>query len=228
VDNNTVGSDTGIINLSRSAHLPSVEHFTHADDSAFTFGNNDASIALWVSAVSLGTNGSIVVKGDGDDMEYDLHYNGTRFAWRLSSATGFANLTTVVADTFGAVSTDTWYFLVARHDSVNNLIEICVNDGPVDDEAYSAGSYSSAAPFAVCNWPAFGIGWFGRVDLLGIWNDYRLSAEEITWMYNGGAARSYADIVAGMLPPVDPTRMIRPSRRKRKFGWSVSSPGGFY
>ena len=46
-------------------------------------------------------------------------------------------------------SVNTWYFLTAWHDSVNNTISIQVNNGAIDSLAYSAGAYDSSIVFAI-------------------------------------------------------------------------------
>lgn len=84
-----------------------------------------------------------------------------------------------------------WYHIVCIRDYTNSLISIIVNDGTV-----SSAAMSNAVPNQTSN-QEFRVGqdgtgtyFNGRVDELGFWNR-KLTAAEITALYNGGAGATY-------------------------------------
>lgn len=114
--------------------------------------------------------------------------------------------TTVTANTFGAISAATWYFVVAWHDSVSNQIGISVN-GTADTAAHSAGVFDGTGPFAIgARVNATSDYWDGLIDEFGFWRRV-LSGAEITELYNAGAGRDYAYIAGGAAGPVIPVFM---------------------
>jgi hypothetical protein len=215
-DTNTVGATTGKVGGCRDFELGNAELFTIADNTDLSTGDIDFSVAAWVNLESKATTQAIMARGDnGNNPEYVLQYEAgsDRFRFYVCSGAGFANVTIVTANNLGAVSTSTWYYVVAWHDSVGNTINIQVNDGTADTAAYSAGSYDSALWFGLgCE--GFGPATFdGLMDEAAFWKKC-LSAGERTFLYNSGNGRSYADIVAEGATTVVPVFMNQYRQRR--------------
>jgi hypothetical protein len=200
-DNNTVTSGTGKVGTAASFAAASLESLTRATNASLDTGNIDFTFATWVNAASLTGFPAILCKdGIGANREYILLYDGTlsRFKFQVSSD-GASFDGTVVADTFGAASTSTWYFVAAWHDSVNNQLGIAVNGGTADATAHSTGVMVGPEQFSIGSQNNASLFWNGLIDEVGFWKRV-LTSDERTWLYNGGAGRSYANIVAGIGP----------------------------
>ncbi|MGH7186131.1 MAG: LamG domain-containing protein [Pseudomonadota bacterium] len=149
-------------------------------------GNADFTIAAWLWFDALSGEGDIVNKWQSGNFEYSLATDGSN---NLKFFVSDGSFPSVTATTFGAVSTSTWYFVVAWHDSVGDAIKIVVNDGTVETTAHAGGVNTGSAPFSVGRAP-FGSPHDGRVDEVGFWTRL-LTAGEITALYNGGAGLAY-------------------------------------
>lgn len=196
----TIASTTGKVGNCRDFEADDTEQFELADNAALSTGDIDFTIACWVKVeAGSGTVFPVAVSkhsATAAQREYLLYFDTTanRFALAVYVSTSQID---VVANNFGAVSQDTWYHLVAWHDSVNDLIGISVNAGTADTTLHSGGVNDGNAAFQIGAASAASLHWDGLIDEVGFWKR-KLTAEEITWLYNGGAGRSYADIVAGM------------------------------
>ena len=146
--------------FARDFELANSESFSIADAAQTGLdpsGNTSFYIACWVKLESepAATAMSIVAKYDfnSDQRCYRLEYDTTadRFIFRVSSDGTSTNLSTVTANTFGAVSVATWYFLQAYHDATGDVIAISVNNGTFDTTAHSTGVADKAVPFYLGN-----------------------------------------------------------------------------
>lgn len=194
----TIDSATGKVGNCRDFEAGDTEYFTLADNADLSCGDIDFSIAAWVNAESLTGTHDIVSKDDGGatQREYILGYASSRF--RFGVFTGSGTFTQKLADSLGAPSTGTWYLVIGWHDSVNNTLNIQVNNGTVDSQAYSNGLADEAAPFCIGARGSGGAGsahWDGLIDEVAfakrVW-----TSDERTWIYNSGNGRSYADWAA--------------------------------
>jgi len=120
------------------------EYLSHIDDASLRTGDIDFTLSAWVYLDSK-VNGRIVAKLDGTtNFEYSILYNQPgvdRFVFTVSS--DGSTTANVQANTFGAPSTGTWYFVVAWHDATANTINIQINNGSVDSLAHSRKSQDS-------------------------------------------------------------------------------------
>ena len=126
----------------------------------------------------------------GSNYEYHLFVNSDNFVTFRVSSSGTTFNGQVIATSFGAVSTATWYNVVAWHDTADR-IGVSVNLSATT-AAYTSGVRSGSAPFvigAVSN----GAGLFmnGGVDATGFWKKV-LTAQERSDLYNSGAASVYS------------------------------------
>lgn len=147
-DNNTVGATTGKVGGARSFAAASSEFFNRADTALLRFGDTNFYIAAWVKLATVGANRGIVAKYHGvttTKREFILFYlhSSQRFVLSLRNDT-----LTLNANTFGALSLDTWYFVEAWHDATNNVAGIAVN-GVEDTSAWTDGTYADDCQFCV-------------------------------------------------------------------------------
>ena len=197
-DNNTVTNAAGIAGQAGQFTLANSEYLSRADNASLSCGDIDFSWACWVYADSLpATVGPIVTKdmSGGGLREYSLIWAGSaanRFRFTAFVAVDSGQI--VNADTFGAPSTGTWYFLVVWHDATANTVNIQVNDGTADSTA-TAGALQaeSTATFAIGSRAINGFTefWNGRIDEVGFWKR-TLTVAERTYLYNAGAGRTWS------------------------------------
>jgi hypothetical protein len=207
-DNNTVTQAAGIIGNAAQFTAANVEYLSRADNASLSTGDIDFAVAGWMYLDTL-VNMVLAAKYEilGNQREYLLFYNhndhvtNARFSFSVSN-NGTA-LTTLDATNFGAPTTATWYFVVAWHDSVNNVIGISINAGTANTTAHTTGVFDSTATFAIgtlYNNASRVYPMNGRIDQVAFWKGHIPDATERTWLYNAGAGRTYAEIAAYETP----------------------------
>ena len=195
-DNNTVTSTTGQVGNCAQFVAANTEYLSITDNTDLSMGNIDFSIAAWVQLADQFALNQLVAKSTGSDFAYHLFFNGGstyRLKMEIANAVGLGGYDAIEATTFGLPPQDTWFFVVGWYDSVADTLNIQVNDGTVDSKGNSTGSFDDGGTFYLGRYDSFYFG--GLLDEVGIWKKALTSAER-TWLYNSGAGRSYADIVA--------------------------------
>lgn len=190
-NNNTATFTTGKVGNAANFARASSQYLSIADNAALSMGDIDFTIACWVQIGVSQTNSAIAGKW-GTVGEYLLLYVSNRFYFSVRNLANSATAN-AAANTLGAPSTSTWYYIVAQHDSVNNLVKIKVNNGAWDSVAHSGGVRDGIESFAIGAYHTPSGFWDGLVDELAIWKRC-LSDAEITDLYNGGSGRDYAYI----------------------------------
>lgn len=210
-DVNTVLYDTGKIGNAADFELGNDEYLSHADNADLSFSGNDPfTIVVWVNMESKagdGTSNRIVSKSLGaGNIEYRLQFRGDddAFSFELSNDGSGDGLERIIETTVGDPALATWYFIIAYHDPDGDVIGIQVNNNTADEDAHSGGVYDGTSLFCL------GIlnagesqGFDGLMDEVGLWNRL-LTADEKTWLYNGGDGRAYSELsmsqlIAGVL-----------------------------
>lgn len=205
-DNNTVlFNAAGIQGNAADFELSNDEYLNITDNASLSMGDIDFTVGAWCQ-MEAKAGATMVVLGkwtaQNDEREYQIYWSqpDDRFAFRVSS--DGLDSTPELADELGGVSIATWYFILAWHDSVNNTINIQVNDGTVDSAAYAAGVFDGVAEFIVgAHKNALGairVEWDGEIDE-GFAYKKILTSDERTWLYNTGSGRAYADLTAGAI-----------------------------
>lgn len=197
--NNPLAGAAKVGAASRQFVAASSPYGSIADNAALSAGDID----FWVAAWALldgggGTAKTLVAKFNTSTpmREWQLSYNGTssRFRFVVSPVANGTGETPVLANGFGAASNATWYYVMAYHDAVSNLLGISVNGGAFDTAAYSAGCFDGSAAFTIGGSAAPADYWDGRIDAvrfgksppLGI---AALAPELRDYYYNGGNGR---------------------------------------
>jgi hypothetical protein len=187
------GTHTGVVGDCRQLNGTG-HYFSHATNSDLETGDIDFTFAAWCRAPTLQAFAGIVLKNDnGVNQEYGQYLDSSVMKWYVCSGASASGVDEVAASTFGALSTDTWYFIVCGHDATANEIFISINAGAQNTTAHSGGVYVGAADFTIGG-TSGSADWVGYVDQVGFWKR-RLSTDDITWLYNAGAGRSYASLI---------------------------------
>jgi hypothetical protein len=196
-DNNTVGSAAGLFSLNAADFERSnSEYLNVADNAALSMANIDFFIRALVNVESY-ADISIVQKAGSNDLEFDLGTTASAaFRFRVSSAAGFTNLTTV--STSSGYPTGTWILLHAWHDATNNIIGIETNAatggvGELFTQSYSSGSYNSGADFRIGGYSDFSEYFDGLAQDVVVLKNYILDSTERDEDYNSGSFTKFAD-----------------------------------
>lgn len=198
-DNNTVTQDTGIVGEAAQFTAANSEYLSVADHADLRPATSDFTIAVWVYFDDLSTSRPIVVKADPvGDYEYALAWDFPSGYFQFSAnLVGAGGVNSVNASSFpDPIVTGVWYLVTAWHDSEDDTISICVNDGPVNIGGGAGtilGVFESAEPFEVGRYGAAHMD--GRVDQLAVFKDFLPDAEFRTFLYNSGAGRTATEIV---------------------------------
>ena len=129
------------------------------------------------------------------DFEYWLYVNTDQFVTFKVSSSGLAANATVRATSLGAVSTGTWYHVVAFH-SDGTHIAVTGNSLLATTTLYTAGVRIGSAPFVIGGLsdglpgkPSF---WMdGRIDEVGFWKKI-LVQQNRSDLYGGGTGNTYS------------------------------------
>lgn len=157
-------------------------------------GNVDFAVGCWVKLGTLtGTTQAIVGKYNtsGNQREWFLQYDHASSKFGLIVSSNGTSTTTVLANTFGAVSTGTWYYVFAYHDSVNDVIGVSVNAGTRDTTSHSTGVFQGTASVRVGQISGI-LPMNGDVDELSFWSGGIPSSSDVSAIYNGGSGLEFA------------------------------------
>ena len=186
-DNNTVGSQAGIISNGTDFVKGDSDFLSHVDNAELDVnGDVDFTIAFWFRLEAQFTTDALVSKytGGGTNNDQWLIYYASliRFIIRATDNTA-VNL----ASSLGSLSINTWRYLVCWRDGVTANIQI--NDGTIDQAAWTKDTKDDAVDFRVGRFGAASYSNSG-VDELGLWKRVLTSGER-TQLYNGGAGLAY-------------------------------------
>jgi hypothetical protein len=187
-DNNTVTSAVGVVGNCALFVKANNESLTETDTADISTGDIDFGLAGWVKLVTKTASQSIIGHwgASAGTRSWRFYYNSSnsRFEFHVSSD-GSATAVTQVASTFGAPATNVFYFFYVAHDSVNNTVNISINNGTVDSTSYSSGSFNATAEFQMGGFGSGGLWVDGYLDQVRFYKKV-LTAAEVTRLYNGG------------------------------------------
>jgi hypothetical protein len=188
---NAPGTAAGKINTSRSFTAASSRHFSRASNTLLRLGDIDFTWTAWAYLTSVpGINNAILSRWTNNtgNREALLMYNNLGVFRFILSSNGAGISLQIDASSFGAASLNTWYFVCAWHDAVNNVVGISVN-GAANTASYSSGVLLGAADFQIGAFNNANF-WDGRIDEVGFWKRV-LTADERAELYNGGSGKGY-------------------------------------
>jgi len=187
-----VTSATGIQGNGADFETSDSEHLSIASTTAFQYdpGVNNISCSFWFKPESLSGTRGLVGKYVGTANKPWLVYtNGTTLTLLVGSQGAAVQWGT-------PLSTGTWYHIVATMDSSNNY-QLIVDDGTPATGSGASSSGTTAEPFRIGAYSSTATGFTdGIIDEVGIW-DKKLSAAEITTLYNSGDGIPYEAPASG-------------------------------
>ena len=192
-DNNTVAYSAGLKGNAASFVSANLEYLSIPDNPSISAGDFDFTVITNVYFTSLANSVVVLKKGLKNSpqiSDYQIFYssgNG-KLSFRVGNGTIFADATSNAS-----ISTGQWYTVIAWHDSVNNTINIQVNNSSVDSVGYSAGAIDSTYPLSIGAHSDGTVGLDGRIDDVTLYRRL-LTAGERAWLYNSGASRTYTDV----------------------------------
>jgi hypothetical protein len=187
-DNGTTPSGIGKISSCIDAVAANNEYLSRASAAALVVGDIDFMFAAWVNPDDLTNNWTILAKDNTATREYTLRISVTtgNIAFNVSalgaSSTVFNSGLPVVAGV--------WSFVVAWHDSVNNVVGVQVNDSAPATQAHTTGVFTGTADFRIGSQQIGGVHYNGLIDEVGMWKRI-LTTGERTALYNGGTGITY-------------------------------------
>ena len=205
-DNSTVTQAVGKIGNAAQFTRANVEFLDIADNTDMSAGDIDFTFGCWIYMDSkpVGVVDMIVASkwtSSGDQREWGLTWdeNDDSFNFFVSPDGEAAGSVEVEASSFGTPSLATWIFILVWHDSVNNTINIQINDGPIDSKAHTAGVFDGTSSFKLGQINGAGH-WDGRMDAIGWWKRVLTNLER-TQLYNDGDGRESPFLVSTYTEP---------------------------
>lgn len=174
------------------------------------------TIAFWANATSFsGNSGYPLVMGEtGGDNRWFLYYEQSTSRYIFETQPTGNGLKYNVVITYSNANVNTWHFIVMTYTAATRTKSISINNGtPV------TGTHPVAADNSG-NTTIIGDRWGGHLDEIGIWQRV-LSSAEITYLYNGGAGRTYIDLV----PYVQPVPALTASLSGSDIVWTWTYNG---
>ncbi len=186
---NAPGNTTGRIGNALDLASASTQYLGINSNSSLVCGDIDYTIQAWVQIKDKAGPYCLLGKGDAvsfANIEYELYYSSSsdRFLFRVSTGSTFI---TVIDSVLGSPAINTWYHIIAGHNSSLNIIALIINGGTATTASMGASTPSTSTA-------QFRIGARGnateaanaRVDEVAFWKRL-LTLDEISDLYNGGS-----------------------------------------
>ncbi len=218
-DTNTVTSTTGKKGSASQFTAANSEYLSIPSNANLSTGDVSFTWAFWFYMDSgPGSFPSLLYKGtygtatdyffgfaNGQDLDFVLYRDASHLAIARTSGISF---------TPGA-----WYFVVGWYDSVNDTVNMSINNGAVSSTSFVGGPASTSSPLNIGHGStAGGFAYFnGRIDEVGFWKQV-LSAPERSDLYNGG--------VGNTIDPLNFNGVGVPPAGSRDLWFSFTGPTG--
>lgn len=190
----TISATTGKVGSCVDLERANTEYFSRTHDGTFSTGDISFSVSFW-ALLRTGwgaSNGYAVIKGGtagGIDTEYAIMVNTSNkarfFAYDTTSTVAWDFTSTAT------LSENTWYHIVATHNSVTNVASLYVNNGTPDTATSVPPPHTRTSGLQIGRINS-GAYWDGSIDELTFFN-YALSAADVATLYNGGSGLAYSN-----------------------------------
>ncbi len=167
------------------------------DNPSLSTGDVDIALAFWVNLDDL-NDYDLVSKmlAAGNQREYDVVYRASNDRFRfVVFPTGSGAAVNLDANSFGAVSAQTFHLVIVEHDATANTLSIQVDNTAIDSVSHSTGLTDLAASFVIAG--TDGGAFFGRLNgrvvSTAFWKK-TLSTAERTFLWRDGDGVRYRDI----------------------------------
>lgn len=201
IDVNSVGSALGCDGIGNAAD------FVAASSQYLRCGNTAAlspngaipfTVVFFLRETTISTQRHIY-QGNGLSAavdEYSVFTLSNRIQMRISNGAGY---TTLVYGIVNPILINTWYFVAAWRDVVNNVIGVRLNALASATASFPGSSNvpNTGSEFTVGALNANGARsdfTNGRIDKAGFWKNRLLTSAELDFLYNSGNGRSYAEL----------------------------------
>lgn len=200
--NNSVGYTSGLVGNAANFVAANNQYLSIADNTSLSLTGN-MTISFWFryTAAPAATQYLIAKRTGASGRSYSIQILSTGYLVFTAYADGSTatNITTAIV-----APTNTWNFVTATHNNGSNITLRINNETPVS-ATLTGGIYDSLAAFSVGS--IVGASSFsGDIDELGVYTRV-LSTDELDWLYNSGAGRSYCDIASNCATPT-PTSTV--------------------
>jgi len=198
-DNNTVlYSASGVQGNAADFELSNSEYLSRASEAALQTGDIDFTLGAWVKPESIGSIMGIITKWNASpNRDYGLSLNADGTVRFFTFDAGDAWL---YMDSTATLSAGTWYFITGWHSTATNKVYIKINDASPEEKAVGTPRASTAAEFRVGSSNVGPYHFDGLLDEAFFYKKV-LSSAELTWLYNSGSGRSYANVAATTISP---------------------------
>lgn len=175
---NTPGSTAGKVGDAVDLVVGSSQYLSTS--STLTW-SGDWTVAGWFRLRTTGANRAAWSSLGSQNARVQFQNAVTRYRFFVSGAS-------VDANTFGAVSTGVWNFVVCDYTNATTTGRISVNDGAFDSSSSMSPPTTNGGINVGANQVSAAF-WDGAEDEIGVWTR-KLTATEITYLYNTGSGRS--------------------------------------
>lgn len=175
----TSGDGNGARVLASQFTAANSEYFESSDPN-LVLGDEDFSFTVWVYLDTKNTDMCIYSKhlSTGDNRSFVLSYSTSSDRFRLlMNEVGTVGGTAILADTYGAVPTQTWLFVKIYYNAATNTMGIGVNDGAFDTASHIGGVFATTVDSVIGSLSKTTWYWDGRIQDLNIWGRVLTSGE---------------------------------------------------
>ena len=191
-DTNTVTRNTGRIGFAAQYTSSNTEYFTAASSATLQAGDIHFCAWAWCYPDSVGTNGVLGKFATGNDREWLLDIEASRYTFAISTDGLDSNIVKLAANSHGLPGTGAWDLAIIWHDPDANTLNIQINDGTVDSVSHSGGINVSTTTFYMGTVTGSGNNWDGRIDAPGIAKGGRvITSGERSDLYNSGNGKEW-------------------------------------
>lgn len=161
-------------------------YLSRADGADIQVVNEDFSFAFWVKFNNVTTGSEYLVakaNGNPDDC-FKIFKNATTVEFLLTaSSTSGASLS--------GLSTGVWYSIIAVHDSVNNTLQVWIDNSITNGSVvHTTGANDDDAAFTIGARKGPDSFFDGAIDNVNFWRKVLTSAERAEW-HNSGTGKEY-------------------------------------
>lgn len=182
--NDGVTFTTGKLNNAASFN-PATPSFGYiADNAELSTGDENFSISFWCYPATTATRGLVSkdeFPGNGWEVGYISGSGFGFYCWGADAADEYL----LTATTFGVVTINTWYHVVAVHSNTSGQMHLYINGTLSDSLSAPNGPDDSGSYFRIGLGWIWSTKWSGRIDELA-WYKIALSADQVTALYGSG------------------------------------------
>ncbi|MFA6959958.1 MAG: LamG-like jellyroll fold domain-containing protein [Opitutaceae bacterium] len=191
-DINTVTGADGVGSLASQFTAANTEQLSIASLAALQMGDVDFTIVAWAYPTSSSGTKVIVSKDNNTagTRDYELAPFNTDLEFNVFRATDTARQAILA----GVMTANAWQMCAGWHNAAADTVNVERNASGTIASTATGGALqaASASEFQIGarQFVSSRAAWDGRIQRVGIWRRV-LTADERTWLYNGGRGRDY-------------------------------------